>query len=586
MKLKKIMAVASCAALIAATAVPLAACGGGRSNGKPLSKGELNLADYAVDYADSSLAGGTSYSRAAVGFTELGKGMDSVGPLGNSNDTVMWFAEKENATTGETAYSVFNIKTGKTILNNVKTVPGSSYIDSGRLQLISARTAASAQTPESYAFYGEDGTKLMDGVTNNVYGSSADCYIGGKAAKALMIYGTASDDYEHVEKYFEVKTDDEGNRTYTAIAKTDIKLSNSEISVGDTVFGVSTPVYPKDEDKPVVGDIAGYSYAVNGSEIVFYNGTTETGRVNVDKAEGRAFVGNYMYYTEMTLLPENGDANLIINDDGSYVKYDYAQYRYNILTNKKEKLDHNIFVTRVRPVYNYATKAYDAAIVDCYAREELVMQAFDYTYMVTADFALAYDLSQISFGSGNFELIKADAGKYVIRNSYNGYTVVNDSFEMLSRAEQATYYAEEKLFAFSEGQTYGFAGLDGKAVTAPVYSAINGGMPVFYGGKALVGDVTTQKIVALSTDGTTRALPERSSSDMKEVDVDYENGWYYVTTTTAANGSTPANTVVELFDLGGTSLKKIEGARNIDVRSGGIVIVYNDDNTRDLYLIK
>lgn len=584
MKLKKIMAVASCAALIAATAVPLAACGGGRSNGKPLSKGELNLADYAVDYADSSLAGGTSYSRAAVGFTELGKGMDSVGPLGSSNDAVMWFAEKENATTGETAYSVFNIKTGRTVLSNVKVSPGYQSI-AGGIQLASVRTPAASGTPESFAFYGEDGTKLIEGVTSYINGSSVDCYINGKATKALMVYGYASDDNDTVEKYFEVKTDDAGNRTYAAVAMTDIKLSDSEISVGDSVFGVSTPVYPKDEDKPVVGDIANYSYAVNGSDIVFYNGTTETGRVAVDKAQGRAFVGDYMYYTELTALPENGDANLIINDDGSYVKYDYAQYRYNILTNKKEKLDHNIFVTRVRPVYNYATKAYDAAIVDCYAREELVMQAFDYTYMVTADFALAYDLSQISFGSGNFELIKADAGKYVIRNSYNGYTVVNDSFEMLSRAEQATYYAEEKLFAFSEGQAYGFAGLDGKAVAAPVYSAISGGMPVFYGGKALVGDVTTQKVVALSADGTTRALPEESSSDTKEVDVDYENGWYYVTTTTFATQTEPEKTVVELFDLGGTSLKKIENARNVSV-NGSIVIVYNDDNTRDLYLVK
>jgi len=70
-----------------------------------------------------------------------------------------------------------------------------------------------------------------------------------------------------------------------------------------------------------------------------------------------------------------------------------------------------------------------------------------------------------------------------------------------------------------------------------------------------------------------------------EVEVNYEDGWYYVTTTTAATENTAEKTVVELFDLGGTLLKKIDVERNLSV-DNGIVTVRKNDGKFGVWIVK
>lgn len=583
MKLKKIMAVASCAALIAATAAPLAACGGGRSNGKPLPKGELVLSDYALDVEDSRLAS-DECSKSAVKLIELGTDISSFNSIGNRG--VFAVGEKENAS-GVSTYTIYNVKTGKTLASGLKNMPSSvnSYNDNARYNFARVLIPAAAGERSSYTFYGEDGTKLVEGSSSESYFQTSEAYVDGKRSTVLMFGGVKAADATPLEKFFKVERDDDGNNYFTEISKSSIKLSNSDVSAGDQVFGVTRPVYPKDEDRPVEGEIANYSYAVNGTEMIFYNGNTESGRVDIDGVENSMFVGDYMYYQVMTLLPSDGDANLIINDGDGYLKFDYTQYRYNILTQKKEKLDYDKYVTRMMAVYNYKNKSYDAAVVECYGKNNCVMQTFDYSYLVTAEFGVAYDLTNLDY-EGAFELIKADDGKYLVNTGYNSYTVVNDNMEMLCRAERVKYYAEEKIFVYNEDSCFGFTDLSGKAIVAPVYADIySSTLPTFYGGYALVGDTTTQKVVSLSVTGATKELPVSSLTATTEVEVNYEDGWYYVTTTTAATENTAEKTVVELFDLGGTLLKKIDVERNLSV-DNGIVTVRKNDGKFGVWIVK
>lgn len=537
MKIKKFISAATCAALITAAALPLTACGGAKSFKKAK---DFDLSNYAQELPEE--AGAMSKS-AVTKVTDLETG---VSDYEIENGFVVTLKEVND----DSVVTVFNANTGKKIINNVV----------GEVEdITSDGVLIESELDDDFVFtlYGEDGTKLVENSYDyNIRVNHGAYWIGDNTKQSRVLTVTGEDkNGDDFSNYFEVEYDLFGNITsYKTINKSDIHYVAPEFSTGSDKFALAQLIY-SDSAKPVTGDIASYKYATIGNEIVFSNNGTETGRVSTDNLMTKAFVGNYMYYTVRTELPEGSkDANLIWPGTNKEFRYSYQLHKYDILKNKDSKLNYSYYINELLPVYNYEAKAFDAVVI---AGRKIINKTVqtnsDFVYVANAELAVAYDITSVADAVGEFSdvIYKLDEGKFLLNPE--SPVIVNDKFELISTFNGAAiqgFYANEKLLAFRAGEGMGLVDYNGKIVVAPEYAFM-----FFYDGKALASKISTNEFVVLSADGSETKLPESSSKDGTTVVVTPGMfGWYTVSTLTVPEEGDPTSKI-EIFNYSGTSLK-------------------------------
>ncbi len=555
MKAKKIVAVVMGAALAGTLAIGMSACSGGKKP-ESLKEGTLNIANYADEFENY---------KSMKGFT-------SAKTLFSGKHVVRDYGSGIYVIESNEKYSLYSAEAEKEIITNLPSMPWGTSIGSLRVYYVNT----SEDNYNEIAYYAEDGTEILPaGEYSSLNAASASgAYVGSdtKPCTVYMISGfkTVVEDgaptTKEVEVYVKSKYDKNTKLTsYTVVNKSDIKAYAPEYAVGGDQSGLKTPVYEVYEDYPVEGEIKNYEYSLIGTKYTFFNGSEKTGTVDLTSS-GYAigFMDSSLYYIENTVYVEGDHSgyNIAITGEATGVKYSSTLYKYDIIANTTTKLNYDVAVTRLTPLYNHETKTYDAAIISGYKMVDGVATygSNNFTYLINKDFQIGYDMTGIfsgmpevyDLGNGKYYI-----GGYVTDGEFNALSYVDDKYDV---------YADEGLISISVGYNYGFTDLSGKVVVAPEYSSSSSNIR-FYGGVAHLYNMEGE--VLLKKDGTVTKISDlEKSADpkvTKEVDVS-DNGYYTITTVTEVVGGDD-KVEVAYYAYDGTLLKS-----------------FNHDNVRITYI--
>ncbi len=553
MKIKKIITSLSCAALIAAAALPLSACGGA----KPFEKTDLDIKNYAKAYEPSDSS--SYYSKA--GITEATTVATDV--TEDDYNSYLYSVTKNDGS--NTVYSYYNAVTGKHIVDSQA---------QGNLDLGYARVAIPDNSGDqvTYTVYGGDGTVLFsdaivsdpDYISGSFVFVNGQYYVGDDDEKSDVLSVTNGDktNYFVYDGYGALCT-------YTKVEANDIKLYHPVYGQGSAMFAEETRIADY-YDETETGALTGYSFKFVGNEMVFFKAGEETGRINFDgvgrSSYGFAFVDGVMLYTKTVNLPEGSkDANVITSTSKGDNYISYELHSYSIVDDKDKKLDdHGVMINSFMPVYNYSSKTYDAVAISGYKLDGKKCQYnAPFQYIVTSDLKIGFDATNvINYGS---QLVDLGDGNYAVQ-SWNSLTPVNNKLEPLIDFgdEYPIFYDNEKLFRFydPESGNVGFADLSGRVVIEPIYASFN----PFYGGRMLATNTVTGEEVILSSDGKETPFPKDvipASATEKRVDVESYKGWYTVSTYDP-NEETDKH-LFEIYNYNGEVLSSYVGAEEMQI---------------------
>lgn len=550
MKLKRIIAATVGASLAFSTVFALSACNKDKYTG-PVDLGtttELDIDNYLTDYAEDndtySYDINVSVRRLSVDLSKVNTDR-SADPLRVLQDT----DSQEND-----IYSVFSIEHESTIVSGLTMLP-SIWTWAG-YKVVQADYPVTDATDFGYesAYIAADGTTLLPrDYYTYAHARATRLYIGNnkKSSDILAVVGEKPDG--SVEKYYEIiesETDDKV--TFRDVSASTLHTYNSaewgvNVNLNDRLY---FSVYANQEDYPVNGDIADYEYLKLGDTYTFYKDGQKTGSVEIaSNGDKLGFVGDYMYY--YTLTPVAADSTSYnYYDYEDEVKANYELYKYNIVANSTEKLDYNVMITGIKPLYNNVSDTYDAAAVSCCKMTDGVIyygMSDLRVYVTDADLNVAYDISSLESIYTASAIYKLDDDRYSIGNY-----VVDSKLEFVGYVQGDKIYSEEKLMRFGINGFYGFADINGKIVIEPKYrsqpSSYNSGNFVFYNGVTAAyefQDDGSLKLVLLKKDGTVTVLPS---------DTAVYDGFYIVNTSVDDNAADSKRSII-VYNFSGEAIK-------------------------------
>ncbi len=571
MKIKKIITVMSCAALIAATALPLTACGGSKSF-KTAKEARVKVADYVEEYRPNG-AVNDIYDRDAVSIKKVPSSTYESKATASADNNIAYFSQ---GTGDNKSYSAYNTKSGETVhegLYGFDSIAVNSLVtsdDTGTelfdcLVLIKS-TGSGADAKILYTAYAEDGTDLFDGITQEELDGVTvtlskhkikTSKIKDKIFDVLTL--TYKKDGSEVVKYFSMENLPSGTKNLNKHNKEDIVFVDPLVDKGSAAFSATMPMdlfiatlnaYESDGTlsvkklsvKKIDGDLAAYSVGGVSNDLVFYKDGAETGRVNMDGVDENrvGFAGNYMYYVKKTQLSNTDkNANLIISGD-SDLAYNYELHRYDIVKDKDKKLSFTDNVTDFKSLYNNMTKTYDALVVSGEKVINKVSQPYnEFTYITDSELKINYDVSSV-YGFDMSDLSSINGGKFLMEtddDDNDDYVVLDEKLNVLSEFENSHYYNKSELFSFTEDGRTGFADVDGKVVIEPKYEKVGGsGYFTFFDGYTVADNVLTGERVFLKKDGTETVVPNLNLDEKH-----YDQGWYTIKT----EGASPSYTICD-----------------------------------------
>ena len=542
MKIKKLVASLSCAALITAAALPLAACGAAKGL---KTDGSLNMTDYAAKYESS--VSGVHDAFSTVKTIGSYKMLQAVNPvpvtqLGSSP----FFQVKTMNSVGNYEYDVIS-SSGVKVVERAEDTDDFSPVTLGGIPVIRIKSESSSLlegTTANYTFKGEDNTVLLSNASvATPTAALRSFYVEGETQKVSVLMLTVP---KKDTVYFKVENVN-GVRKFTQIYENDIHFAGPEYEMGEGAFSAQKPLFPSSADKPVSGELASFTYATVGSELVLYRmGNTEACRVSLDNVEQFAFVGNYMYYTKLVSLGEKDDSANLVYQGSVETRYSYELHKYDILNKKDTKFNYNVKIDKFEPIFNYKTNQYDAVVL---YGAKIVNKTYQnnasFVYIADAELHVAYDLGDSSFAVDYdeyydpqfmpFELYSIDGNHLMLHydSKYGGEVsyVFNNDMERVSM-QPGTKYFKDGVFKFTNENKVGFIDADGKIVVEPIYASTS---IEFYGDYALAHNNPARKDEFLKLDGTTVEAPVATNyadyADCVEEDekiVVYGGaGWYY-----------------------------------------------------------
>ncbi len=625
MKIKKLAAFAVATVMTAAVAVPLAACSKKPEAPKYASLGtteNVKLADYAKDFKELS-ENREEYDNVYDGYNSVKElftltSNDMYVSRDNQPNKPYIFTTKK--VTGEgaeakTTYSVYNAQLEKYIITDVAVEPIYNY-NSLDLIILSYPVDGVENQYETEV-YAYDGTVLLakkNYEADNTVASfnKAYYYLKGEDEMSSFLMVTLAKTPDATEEvpdpeteysylFYLVDEDEEtGNVTYKAVAESELSLVSAEFAKGEEIANGKKVINPffDDEEKPVEGEIANYSYSVNNNTYTFYKAGEETGKLDLG-INGRILnynlipLGNTLYYSvtvPKTFMSVDG-YNLEVNAGDFVSKYDVQIHAYNVVENTDTTLNYDVILSGFMPMYNYTTKAYDAAVIEAaktYDGVAYYSQLSDssYVYLTDANLNVAYDLTGKL--RNELDLYKIADGEYILNNNvYNdeAVPVYDDSLNLKGYKFlnlNNNYLAAGLVPLQTYGpDTVGFNNLDGKIVIEPKYTPCDfDGNETnelkFYGGAALVKEAQidgSEKLVFLKTDGTTvdvESYTKEAAGQTKTLDAQYfEYGLFTVTT------ETEEEKTFEVYNFAGKKLYTFTCAA--DDMIGGLGIMEMDN---------
>lgn len=577
MKIKKIITAASCAALIAAAALPLTACGSGSLK----TSETLNISDYVEQYRPNGVINDV-YERDAVSVRQVPRSSFNYGSTANVENNIAVIA---NTVGSSTYYYAYNTICGAEILSNVGELihqpssmeysfdfdqDGMDDLTFSVLITTYAEKVGGEQKVKNDV-YTWDGKVIAQGLEtlelNGIDFSLSQNKIK-TSVSADKLFNVVTVRYTKGENeivdYYSADESEYDMVYFTKHEKENIVFVDPLVDVGSSIFSAIQPlnrvIAALNGDtsfKEIQGDLAAYSVGAPGNDMVFYKDGEEAGRVNLDCVDEDqvAFAGNYMYYVKRTAVPKTDkNANLIINEYASELRFNYELHRYDIVKKKDKKLSYNVAIDSLKSVYNNKSKTYDALVVSgAKLKNNVYQSANEFTYVTDAELKVNYDVTQV----GGFDIAKVSSigsGNYLLEKS-NSYTVLDGNFKVISEFTNSHYYKNMNLFSFVKDGRTGFAKPDGTVAIEPIYTnAVSGQFMTFYNGYTVANNqITGKKVVLNSSNGQEEEMP--TDDFVKGISVDIANlsrGWFTVRYT-GQNGDND-RFVIRTVGGGGTSV--------------------------------
>lgn len=548
MKAKKIVAIVMGTALLGTVAVGMSACTKKAEKPESLKEGTLAIADYAAKYE-------SQYSKKAYTGIETVYSLDYSTVETSAHLASGYVVIKESGD----KFGVMNAMTGKKILTGLVNIPENEQW--GGFNVIAVNT--SKTDPNEYAYYMYDGTQVL---AAGVYGYPEaveidQYYVGNDTEKStvghIIIEKTVNEEPVEVEVFVKLTVDEKTQeQTFSIVKESDLKVYAPEYDKGTDHSGLKHGIYSVSETRPVDGDIKDYKLSKIGNKLTFYKGSEETGSVDLTNGEVLAFMGNSLYYTVSVAVSPDATEGYNMTAIGS--KVDYSLYKYDVVANTTTELCYDVIVTEMEAIYNYKTKAYDAAIISGVkiSDDGVAYGSDEFAYIVNNDFELCHDVTGL-LREAPGTIYDLGSDKYLVGN-----VIVDSEFKVVSSVD--TYssdikiYAEQGLISITDGNGYGgyygFTDLSGKVVIEPKYRG-QYGAPVFYGDVALVANEKGEEVL-LKKDGTVVIVEDLIKSDNEKVtkEIDGGDNFYVITTTTEVEGSDD-KVEVTYYSLDGKVLK-------------------------------
>lgn len=510
MKGKRILAVFAACTMLTASAASLAACGG--ENGSALGKTQLNIANYAVDYAKYVP---TEYSASA-------KAVSSVKQLNDISNTYYELSFNTDCSltvvqSGAT-YSIYDVEKENYLYYSVSgggfskifwsrpTLSRTTVYDytdaSGYSNFYTYCIFASTPTGNGYDVYSDTGVKLLyevDGYSLSLTLESVN--VGGSVgyAKILSVKGRDYNTYQYKTNSFIVEIDKDNNITKYEPYSADAFKTDTDTTVGSSLGVIPEYVYPYNEEEPVSGTMADYKFNKMGNTYQFYNGKDKKGSVQVKNEWYHEFVDNYMYFAQLN--PVAPDAQSGYNYFSEGTKYNYTLSRYDILKNSVQKLNYNVVIKSIEPIYNFDKKVYDAAMLQGYEKIDGIAysSADGFLYMADKNLKVGYDLD--AFASSGLMGVAKLTDEYYVAVTAEPKSYVTDKNLNILYQMSGLPVLDKGIIMYTDGGLYGLATLEGKILTEPKYSQIG----KFYGDTAYAIEVngTEERQVFIKSDGTT-----------------------------------------------------------------------------------
>lgn len=546
MKAKKIVAIVMGTALLGTVAVGMSACTKKAEKPESLKEGTLAIADYAAKYE-------SQYSKKAYTGIETVYSLDYSTVVTSAHLAQGYLVIKESGD----KYGVMNAMTGKKILTGLVNIPENEQW--GGFNVIAVNT--STTDPNEYAYYMYDGTQVL---AAGIYGypEAVDIdqyYVGNDTEKStvghIIIEKTVNEEPVEVEVFVKLTVDEKTQeQTFSIVKESDLKVYAPEYDKGTDHSGLKHGIYSVSETRPVDGDIKDYKFSQTGNKFTFYKGSEETGSVDLTNGEPLAFMGNSLYYTVSVAVSPDATEGYNMTALGS--KVDYSLYKYDVVANTTTELCYDVIVTEMEAIYNYKTKAYDAAIISGMkiSDDGVAYGSDEFAYIVNNDFELCHDVTGL-LREAPGTIYDLGSDKYLVGN-----VIVDSELKVVSSVDSynSRIYADQGLIGIYSDGNYGFTDLSGKVVIEPKYS----GTIRFYGDVAYTTDAYSGEKVLLKKDGTVTKISdlEKSANENVTKNVTVRDGIYYITTvtTTTVDSVPTTKTVIDVYTFDGKLLKSFE----------------------------
>lgn len=511
MKVKRIVSALCCTALIAATAIPLAACGGAKELKK--SEGEkLNLINYVEKYEKTR----NDVSRDREIVTQ--------GPINTASSSILsgpYIAVKANSS--DSYYSIYNSKNFIKIIDNFEGSIGSTIGVTSRtvnyntvyFPWTAKTTGEGDAAVTTYDVYSENGVKIATDANDIsevvITGGYYKVNTSSKASNEVWTVSYKSGENQ-VKNYFGVETDLSANRCkfLTAINESDINFVDSDYKAGETAFAAKQTlaefIASRDGGKvrTLGADIADYTVTWVGSDWIFNKGEEEVFKIDYSFVDDIALVGNSIYYTEQILLSsDSGDADIIDASGPKDIKYTQELHKLNLVEKEDETLKVDAEILSLESAYNKTSDKYDALKINGYKLVDGVKQRDTrFTYFVNENFEIVLDATAL--GTATFSNLKELEG-YIMYNSGGSYKFFNSDgtlkSEFKSDVNPQLYYTS-KVIKFVKDGKIGFANYDGTIATEPIYTSSGNDVTLFNGNAYLTNEVTGKTVFVDVKNGT------------------------------------------------------------------------------------
>ena len=430
--------------------------------------------------------------------------------------------------------------------------------------LIRLTSYDSADYSTKYSYCKPNGTMLVENLPQAAEFTQVAGYLrSGSVRKTFykMTYRMDTTSPTETVHYFTYAREEAGGSfVFKEYAESDVRIPGDPAG-GDTLNTLGQQATPVTNNlRPA--SLNGYEYTTRdaGTEtyvIDFYLNGEETGSVTIQNGNTLGFIGDSMYYYELTEVDPSATKgyNVVYSMGIGELKFNIEYFRYNLVKDKVSAVKSDYyFANGFDAMYNYAEEDYDAALAYGYqfrngvatvtmdALSQTGVSSAVYTLVLGEGMKVKYDATEQPIDVTSIRQIANE--RYLADGVSGGAYLIDKDMEVLAYSSSAmSVYSSLGLITGTLNSKALAIDFDGKVVLGAKYQNLT-----FYGGYAATtvegGDGGTMIVSKTTPDGIALRTAVSAAED------DTVTATYGIIVRRPADGTSPET----IYTYGGTQL--------------------------------